>query len=281
MKIRQSSPNPTNGWGAQVYSTSPEERVHDIRVAIKKSRALLRLMRPEIARDTFLREDQLLKRAAGELSSYRDAVVIQQTLKKALRKCRETTQACLAPWIDSLRVGWPAHAGDKTSPVAAIHEFGAIQAVERFTTWGREIGQRVAADPILLRRGLKWTYTKARKKLRKALKSRVASDFHDCRLWVKWLYLQIQGLEPRLPGSVAAFVHPLEILQEDLGKHHDAHMALEFIRNGGFPAGMGKHVRRLVDELERRGRKMERRTRTRKGLFALDPKLFVRELVPA
>ena len=281
MKIRQSSVNLCDGWAEPLFSTSPEERIHDIRVAIKKLRAFLRLMRPEVCRETFLQQDQLLKRAAGQLAGFRDAAVIRQTLKKALRKCDRTTQTCLAPWIDSMQYGWPA-ANGKWNPSPDVDgEIAAIQAIERFAIWGTEIGQRVAADPILLSCGLKWTYTKARRKWRRALKSHDASDFHECRMWIKWLYLQIQGLRARLPDSVAAFVQPLERLQEDLGKHHDTHLALKFIKGGSLPSAAGKHLRRLRSELERRGRKIELRTAKREGLFALDPGTFVRGLVPA
>jgi CHAD domain-containing protein len=279
MKLRQPPQNSPLGGEPHCFSDNPEERVHDLRVALKKMRALLRLIRTEIPREAFRREDLLLKRAAGRLAPHRDAAVIQQTLNKALRKCHGATQTCLALWVETLRVDWPRR--DLAGAVGKADEGAALHAIEQFTQWARQLGQRVTSDPSLLRHGLKWTYKRARKKLRRAIKTGDPEHFHECRIWVKWLYFQIKTLEVRLPQSITAFVLPLEKLQEDLGKHHDAHLAWEFIRQGGLPETANRHVRRLTEALERRGQALERRTKRRKGLFALDPKLFVRELMPS
>lgn len=60
---------------------APDERaIHDTRKAIKRLRALLRLLRGELGERAYEREDEVLRQAAQRLSGARDATVMLATL---------------------------------------------------------------------------------------------------------------------------------------------------------------------------------------------------------
>ena len=60
--------------------SSPEEAVHNARKDIKKLRALLRLIRGELGKDIYRRENDAFRAAAAELAGTRDADVMVATI---------------------------------------------------------------------------------------------------------------------------------------------------------------------------------------------------------
>ena len=60
--------------------STPEEAVHEARKDMKKLRALLRLARGELGKDTFARENACFRDAARELAGTRDSDVMLDTL---------------------------------------------------------------------------------------------------------------------------------------------------------------------------------------------------------
>ena len=279
MKMRRSSFPLVARLRPGTFPLDAEERVHEIRVALKKLRAILRLMRLEVTKETFLREDLTLKRAANQLSPYRDAAVIRKTLRKALRNCGSKAQKRLGPWVDDIPPAPNGNSSRVEEGTNQEHEAPAVRTINHFIRWGGAAGQRLASDPMRLQRGMKWTYERARKKYQKAVKSGDPHDFHDCRMWTKWLFLQIQAVEPLLPPPMAAFLRPFERLQEDLGRHHDIYLALEFVKEGDLPAEAHKCRRELLAVLRERSKKLEKRVRKASGLFTATPEVFVRAMV--
>src|SRR5919108_2255386 len=60
--------------------STPVEAVHEARKDMKKLRALLRLARDELGKDTFSRENACFRDAARELAGTRDSDVMLETL---------------------------------------------------------------------------------------------------------------------------------------------------------------------------------------------------------
>src|SRR6478752_7051079 len=58
----------------------PATAIHEARKDVKKARALLRLYREPLGRETFRRENRALRDAGRELSSVRDAHVLDATV---------------------------------------------------------------------------------------------------------------------------------------------------------------------------------------------------------
>jgi CHAD domain-containing protein len=75
-----------NGAAASVGGAPDEKAIHDTRKAIKRLRALLRLLRGELGERAYRREDDLLRDVARRLSGARDASVMLATLDALIER---------------------------------------------------------------------------------------------------------------------------------------------------------------------------------------------------
>src|SRR5262245_63185498 len=75
---------------------SVDERVHDLRTAIKKVRALIRMVKPEAPRRRIRRADRRLKNVADAVSAARDAEVVLTTFDGVVRAMHESSGGSLA-----------------------------------------------------------------------------------------------------------------------------------------------------------------------------------------
>lgn len=66
-----------------------EDAVHDIRVLMKKSRAIMKLLSPQIDQESFARDYSAFKDAGQILASWRDTSVQRKTLKAVRKSNRE------------------------------------------------------------------------------------------------------------------------------------------------------------------------------------------------
>ena len=67
-------------------STDREEDLHQVRLAIKRLRAILRLLRPLVSKTFFKRENARLRSAARRLARLRDLAVARRTLEQVTDK---------------------------------------------------------------------------------------------------------------------------------------------------------------------------------------------------
>ena len=67
-------------------SREREEDLHQVRLAIKKLRAILRLLRPLVSKTFFKRENARLRSAARRLARLRDLAVARRTLEQVTDK---------------------------------------------------------------------------------------------------------------------------------------------------------------------------------------------------
>src|SRR5215218_6617207 len=116
----------------------PVKAVHEARKHLKKTRALLRLVRPALGRKAYRRENDALRDAGLALSGARDADVLVQTVEKL---AEHATGRLPADTFDQLRdaLATDAAAGaggaDGAAPnLAAVTE--SLRAIElRIETW--------------------------------------------------------------------------------------------------------------------------------------------------
>src|SRR6476660_8664681 len=96
--------------------------VHETRKHLKKARAALRLVRGEIEREVWKREDRCLRKVGQLISEVRDAEVRLQTVRqlreftRGKKRSFEETEELLAFELDSFLAafsGWPEEAGKR------------------------------------------------------------------------------------------------------------------------------------------------------------------------
>jgi CHAD domain-containing protein len=207
-----------------------DSAVHETRKTLKRLRAILRMVRPELGERVYRYENRVLRDAARSISPVRDSWVMVETVgaladrfegaipidvfddlserldRRALAIRRRILEegGALPGVLETLRrsrtrfAGWPVEEGARAVYGSAIGEgFDAI---------GPGVGQ---------------TFARGRQEMSTALRSRTAPAFHRWRKRVKYLRHQMEILHPLWPEVVGGTALSLDRLGDILGEEHD------------------------------------------------------------
>ena len=200
--------------------STPEEAVHEARKDMKKLRALLRLARGELGKETFERENGCFRDAARELAGTRDSDVMLETLASLELppglgwELRKLMQAQLA-------------LGGERDREAAAGRAAAIlkEARKRVDDWPlAEESFGAVAD------GLERTYRRGRRAFRAALDEPSAEALHEWRKRVKDLWYEHTLLRELWPPVMSAAGDEAHELSDRLGDDHDLVVLAAWVR---------------------------------------------------
>jgi CHAD domain-containing protein len=241
-----------------------EEAVHTTRKNIKKSRAMLRLMR-SVLDDEFTRDNRLLRNAGRQLAPVRDAEVLVETITALRKLCTtETTRrafrrsrARLMPKTntvhDSLR-NLPAR-----KAAAELNKF-----LKDARKWPFDsIGQ----DDLI--ENLAQVYKKGRRARQLAASHPSIENLHEWRKRVKDLWYAVRLLKPTWPAAMAALGAELERLSDHLGDDHDLAMLRERLDSANSSGALTEDFSVLRDVLD------ARRSDLQKSAMPLGRRLYV------
>jgi CHAD domain-containing protein len=187
--------------------------VHQTRKHLKKARAALRLIRGEVKRCAWKREDRCLAQAARMISDVRDAEVRLETVRQLREFARgkkrsfRETEELLAFELDSFLAAfseWPKEA-----------EAQLCEMLERLRDWPLDL------DCGQLRRNVQKTYRRGRQILDVAKKKKSTKRFHKFRKRAKELWYQVRVLQPLAPTVFEELGDELKTIGETLGQLHD------------------------------------------------------------
>lgn len=246
---------------------SREERVHQVRKRLKKTRAALRLVRPAFA-GSFSAENAYFRAAGRLLSDLRDADVRAETIEGLDTKdAWEKSVAAAARRLvaeDRRRVGEDAE--ERLDEARSRLREGR----ERVKDW------RVLGDGFdALAGGLKKTYGRARKARRTAYAEGEGESFHDWRKRVKYHRYHVRLLRSAWPELFGARHDELKRLSDLLGDAHDLTLLAETLKD--FAAELDEERRGALARLMRRNRSALRESAAPLGkrLFVEKPKRYV------
>jgi CHAD domain-containing protein len=289
--------------------TSPEKRVHEARKALKRLRALLRLVQDELGEQAYAREAALVRKAGKRLARARDAEVLLSTLDGLVRRhpsklgSRRGVQRLRAR-LQTERDGAAELAlADSATRADMLDDLRGLRA--RVAGWELTEPGGVEAIEAALER----LYGKGRRRMRRARRARRARarKLHEWRKRVKDLRYAAEMLERRdgdggrvgdrgksrkrrrkRASGKAAFLGSVarqaDDLGELLGEEHDLAVLAERVRreakatraSGALGAGSRKALLRLIDRRRRRLRK--RALRDGRRLYGRTPAKFVRRV---
>lgn len=214
--------NILQGWIAEAGDTLRKKRIadadiHDARKLLKKSRAALRLLRGATGEIAYRRENNALRDAARPLGVARDSKVLIVALDDLIER--------YAPATRSLQL-------DKFRRVLRKEQMAARQAVTAtLINEQRKVLREVSArierwrlhgdDWQILGTGIERIYRGGRKKMIAAARTRASEDLHDWRKQVKYLWHQLQVLEPLWPALLSELADQAHKLADYLGDDHD------------------------------------------------------------
>jgi CHAD domain-containing protein len=279
-----------------------QKAVHETRKAIKRLRALLRVLREELGERGYEREDAALRDIARQLSGARDAAVMLATLDALVK--RHPRELGRRRGVLALRRRLAAESTRvqrlTLADAAARGEvMGELHALRwRVTAWSlpEEEGMR------LIDADLEWLYRQGRRRRRRVLGGHGERTLamHRWRKRVKDLRYVAEMLE-RVDsrGSGHAPLRKLAAAADDLGEvlgeDHDLAVLAQHLREGarggrpghGVALGRGRELWRtkpgtrkaLLRLIAKRRRKLRRRALRRgERLYARRPQRFMRDV---
>ncbi len=283
---------PLQSAGPLVFSQTGERTVHETRKALKRLRALLRLLRDELGGKRYARENAALRDCARRLAGARDAEVMVGTLKNLVE--RHPKQLAHSAAVRELRTQLLAESEDAAAhaiedPRVRREVAGELRAVRaRAERWKlRERGFKLLAP------GLERLYRQGRSGLRVARRrggkgsgTRGAEALHQWRKRVKDLRYAAETLDRGGRGTggfyqnVRRVARRADRLGEMLGEEHDlALLAREVGRRSEHFAGERRTRKRLLKLIARRRKALHQRAlREGERLYRRRPRRFVRRL---
>jgi CHAD domain-containing protein len=195
-----------------------DEAAHDTRKRCKKLRALLRLVRPDLGRSAYRKENATLRDAARRLSGVRDAAVLMGTLDRIVEQAGEEVSsdsvAGLRAVVAKEHRDRHAELTDGDAAADAVAELDRVAArVSRWPLHDRGWDS--------LGGGIKAVFKRGRKEMAAAYREGTTERFHEWRKQVKYLRYQLGLLREAWPGVLDAMEATAEQLGDLLGEDHD------------------------------------------------------------
>lgn len=209
--------------------------VHETRKHLKKARAALRLVRGEIDRDIWKREDRCLAKVGQLISEVRDAEVRLQTVRQLREYARgkkrsfEETEELLAFELDSFIAAfseWPQEAEERL-----------CRTLERIKDWPLD-----GLSCKRLRENVQGTYKRGRQVLKKAIKKTNTENLHTFRKRAKELWYQLRLLRPLAPKVFRELNDELKTIGEYLGQVHDLAFVAQRLSSIGPARKQGQRI---------------------------------------
>ncbi len=194
---------------------SRAEDLHEVRLCIKRIRAMWRLLRPSIDERIYQRENARLRDVAMRLAKFRDEEVMGATLQSLANK---TSVKKLHAALQELECEFAPAPGGNQDLESALHFAGEAmrksnQALGNMTIKTRGWG--------VFSLGLNLSYRRACKSFHRAGQLSTDEQFHVWRKRVKDLLYQLEIILPAWPRRLKPQDRKLKDLAALLGEHHD------------------------------------------------------------
>ncbi len=271
--------NPTEDDRTGSRSANPAELVHEARKAIKRMRALARLLRDELGEREFARVNDSLRSAGRRLGGSRDADVRLATLRDLI----ERHPWALAPSRDPSNGTGPGREGirrleeqlqrerlNNSRPSDIDEVLADIAAMrDQLARWSL-----VDIDFETLSPGLRRIYHEGRHRLARCAgkHGHDEQDVHNWRKRVKSLYYALDMLGAKKAKGARRATRRADRLGDLLGSEHDLWMLCAYVE--AHPEAFGADMA-AKDELLKRIE--QRRRRLRKHALSLGARLYKRK----
>lgn len=261
------SSDPREGNQADSHPLDRAELVHEARKAIKRMRALARLLRHELGEQEFKRVNKSLRIAGCRLAGARDAEVLVATLERL----RDRHPKALA--LDGIGSLAERLQNEREQANGRSYEHEVLLDIAEMrrdlTRWNLASQDFEAVAP-----GLRRLYREGRRRYRRVKHGHGCDeeDVHDWRKRVKSLYYALDMLGGKKAKGARRSTKRADRLGELLGDEHDLWMLCSYLLEHPHAAGEDPSAhRKLLKLIERR------RKRLRKRALKLGGRLYKRK----
>jgi CHAD domain-containing protein len=246
-------------------STS-DAHIHEIRKALKRARAALRLLRGLAGVRAYRRDNAAIRDAARPLTAVRDGKVLLQTLRDLKAAAGDGNKGFASQLRSELRTQRLIERRRLTSPLLRHSAVMVRQVHDRISLLAIPEGAAPQATE-----GLKHAYKRARQAFREVAGELSDDRLHEWRKQTKYFASQLEILEPLKPRFFAKSRKRADRLTDALGQDHDLVVLAGWIRR------FGRQVRpadRADGEAELLGRLVRRREKLKRRVLRLGRRLF-------
>lgn len=246
-------------------SASDEVRVHELRKAVKRSRALLRLLKPALDESFFYDIDEMLGKSARLLADQREATVNLRTFINLIhssadslpQELKNTILDGLSQKIDHSYNSLPNDFADQ------LH--ASLLLLKQVKDKMEKIPlQHIESNNILLL--IKNTYQKTAKLYDDARYSLETEIIHKWRRYTKHLLFQLKLSPFHRNLGTRKMISLLEDLSDTLGNEHDLAIMEEYLQEN---FNLGKDEQQKIHLIV-----SKERSKLQKYAFAMGQKLF-------
>jgi CHAD domain-containing protein len=204
----------------QTAEPNTTRAVHEYRKSIRRARALLRVARPSLDKQTWRELDAILRDQVRRTSALRDTDVLSETLNRLPKALQEAHAEAFITAYERLTGATQARGADDVHALLASTQPALLLAVSLL---GVELPR--GFDVEALDQGLREAYRAAAKALDQARDSRRADDVHTLRKRVKELRYQLEAVSAQHEDWTAEAERArFASLAEALGQITDLHV---------------------------------------------------------
>jgi len=293
---------------------SGKHTVHETRKALKRARALVRLLRDELDDKRFARANTQLRDCARQLAGARDATVMLEALDGLVERDPALIGAATGAGRAGGPKGGPGRVGDPTGAPGRADGPSAVRALRtelvterdaasvpakvprqvaaelwtvraQVATW--DLSGRKRASSKLLAGGLEGLYRQGRRRMRRARRRRRdAAAMHAWRKSAKDMRYVAETLERagkrrrKAERRLRRVARRADRLGEMLGEEHDLALLEQRVRAHTKRRDLGQRAHRdLLRAIARRRKRLRKRAlREGERLYERKPRRFVRRV---
>ena len=254
----------------QVAAGGAATGVHESRKAIKRLRALLRLIRPAIGEKAFKSRNSGLRDIAAAMSGSRDHSILKDTITNLEGRFGQEANPVLMPLRERLNAT-PALDLMDAAKMARIRD--ALAAENRGIVKLKLKGKGFE----LLAPGLEQSYGRGRAALAKAYGNPSDQYVHDLRKAVQWHWRQMALISRAWPAYFDVRAAAAREVSQILGDDHDLAVLLHFAKSNR--AALASEFGPIETMIRMRQHELRQEAHPRAArLYTEPPKAFVRRI---
>jgi CHAD domain-containing protein len=201
-------------------SSFPDENaVHDVRVLMKKAKAVLRITHPQLNKEFGIKEKKVLREIGRIMSPWRDNAVLRKTLKSLKKenpdiflrlKSNEKINELMKKPVTSTEV-----------PENLVADLQKIREILRKSGYSIRFEPMNNLNPNLLLKELESAYNKVVSNYIISRNKPKQANLHEFRKRSKDFLYQLWFFRPLNPGAIKTLEKKLDSMTRDLGKYND------------------------------------------------------------
>ncbi|HEY9772045.1 MAG TPA: CHAD domain-containing protein [Coleofasciculaceae cyanobacterium] len=252
-----------------------DEAVHQARTRLKKTRAVLRLVRYSLPPSIYEQNNQSFRDIGRNLSKLRDSKVGIKTLDNLIAHADPFSPELFSNIRRELYVDYrQEYQRVVDGDVLSLVKNELKDAQDDINNWTIKSNSWSAVDQSLNR-----VYARGYKDLAKVISKPTAENFHEWRKRVKYLRYQLQVINPIWKDLVQTWVEQTHVLSNYLGEDHDLAVLKEFVSSQPKRFDRDRELDFLIPLIERRQKELRTAAISLgKKIYTEKPKNFARRL---